>query len=129
VSLGAAMLVMSPGCTLTAGVTLARGIGATTAIFSVMNAVLLRAFPYRDADRLVTVWERLGQNEQNTISFANFFEWQEQQGVFAGLAAFNDRRNSLSSGDGSPDEIMGQNATDNLFSVLGVKALLRRTFP
>ncbi len=124
---GARMLLRQPGFTLIAVLTLGLGIGANTAIFSVVNAVLLRAFPYGDADRLVIVWEKMRQNEQNVISPANFFDWQEQQSVFAGLAAFNDTRNSLS-GDGAPEEIAGQVATDNLFSVLGVNALLGRTF-
>src|SRR5262249_22061754 len=107
---GARMLLKKPGFTLIAVLTLGLGIGANTAIFSVVNAVLLRAFPYGDADRLVILWEKIPQNEQNVISPANFFDWQEQQGVFAGLAAFNDTRNSLS-GDGAPEEIAGQVAT------------------
>jgi putative ABC transport system permease protein len=126
---GARMLLRQPGFTLIAVLTLGLGIGANTAIFSVVNAVLLRAFPYGDADRLVILWEKAQQqqDEQNVISPANFFDWREQQSVFAGLAAFNDTRNSLS-GDGAPEEITGQVATDNLFSVLGVNALLGRTF-
>src|SRR5262245_37648634 len=124
---GARMLIRQPGFTLIAVLTLGLGIGANTAIFSVVNAVLLRAFPYGDADRLVILWEKMRQNEQNVISPANFFDWQEQQSVFGGMAAFNDTRNSLS-GDGAPEEIAGQVATDNLFSVLGVNALLGRTF-
>jgi len=124
---GLQMLRKNPGFTLIAVLTLALGIGANTAIFSVVNAVLLRAFPYTDAERLVIVWERLGQDEQNPISPANFFDWQEQQNVVAGMAAFNDTRNSLG-GDSAPEEVMGQFATDNLFSVLGVNALVGRTF-
>src|SRR5262245_24539455 len=124
---GLQMLRKNPGFTLIAVLTLALGIGANTAIFSVVNAVLIRAFPYTDAERLVIVWERLGQDEQNPISPANFFDWQEQQNVVAGMAAFNDTRNSLG-GDSEPEEVMGQFATDNLFSVLGVNALLGRTF-
>src|SRR5262245_6157834 len=124
---GLQMLRKNPGFTLIAVLTLALGIGANTAIFSVVNAVLIRAFPYTDAERLVIVWERLGQDEQNPISPANFIDWQEQQNVVAGMAAFNDTRNSLG-GDSEPEEVMGQFATDNLFSVLGVNALLGRTF-
>src|SRR5499425_1818189 len=124
---GSRMLLRQPVFTLIAVLTLGLGIGANTAIFSVVNAALLRAFPYGDSDRLVIVWEKWLQNEHNVISPANFFDWQEQQSVFAGLAAFNDTRNSLS-GDGAPEEIAGQLATDNLFSVLGVNALLGRTF-
>ena len=124
---GARMLMKQPGFTLIAVFTLALGIGANTAIFSVVNAVLIRSFPYGDADRLVVLWEKNQRTQQNTISPANFFAWQEQQRVFADLAAFADTRNSLSS-DGTPEEINGQIITDNLFSVLGVKALLGRTF-
>jgi putative ABC transport system permease protein len=124
---GSRMLLRQPVFTLIAVLTLGLGIGANTAIFSVVNAVLLRAFPYGDSDRLVIVWEKWRQNEHNVISPANFFDWQERQSVFAGLAAFNDTRNSLS-GDGAPEEIARQLATDNLFSVLGVNALLGRTF-
>jgi len=124
---GLRMLRKNPGFTLIAVLTLALGIGANTAIFSVVNAVLIRAFPYTDAERLVIVWERLGQDEQNPISPANFIDWQEQQNVVAGMAAFNDTRNSLG-GDSAPEEVMGQFATDNLFSVLGVNALVGRAF-
>jgi predicted permease len=124
---GVRMLIKSPGFTAVAVLTLALGIGANTAIFSVTNAVLLRALPYRDADRLVIVWETNQRTEQNTISPANFFDWQVQNSVFEGMAAFNDTRNSLS-GDGEPEEVPGQITTDNLFSVLGVNAMLGRTF-
>jgi putative ABC transport system permease protein len=124
---GARMLRKNSGFTLVAVITLALGIGANTAIFSVVNAVLLRAFPYRDADRLVVLWEKNQQNEQNVISPANFFDWQEQNSVFEDMAAFTDTRNSLA-GDNNPEEIPGQVATANLFSVLGADAMLGRTF-
>src|SRR5438034_4242412 len=124
---GIRTLLKNPGFTAVVVLTLALGIGANTAIFSVTNAVLLRALPYRDADRLVIVWEKNQRTEQNTVSPANFFDWQEQNSVFEGMAAFNDTRNSLS-GDGEPEEVPGQITTDNLFSVLGVNAMLGRTF-
>jgi putative ABC transport system permease protein len=123
---GARMLFKNPGFALIAVVTLALGIGANTAIFSVVNAVLIRAIPYRDADRLVTVWEKHSRSDQNTISPANFFDWQEQSTSFEGLAAFADVRGSLT-GDGEPEEVPAQRTTGNLFSVLGVPALLGRT--
>src|SRR4051812_33470200 len=104
---GMRMLRKNPGFTLIAIITLALGIGANTAIFSVVNAVLIRAFPYRDADRLVVLWEKNQRNEQNVISPANFFDWQEQNSVFEDMAAFIDTRNSFA-GDGSPEEIPGQ---------------------
>src|SRR6266540_3188750 len=108
---GARMLLKNPGF---------------TAIVSVVNAVLIRAFPYRDADRLVIVWETV-RGEQNTVSPANFFDWQEQNGVFDGMAAYADTRVNFI-GDGEPEEIPAQRTTANLFSVLGVNALLGRTF-
>ncbi|HEY6403008.1 MAG TPA: ABC transporter permease, partial [Blastocatellia bacterium] len=123
---GARMLLKNPGFTLVAVITLALGIGANTAIFSVVNAALIRAFPYRDADRLVVVWEKSRQFEHNTISPANFFDWQEQNNVFESLAAFADTRANITS-DGEPEEIPAQRITGNLFSVLGVNALLGRT--
>jgi len=124
---GARMLLKNKGFTAVAALTLALGVGANTAIFSVVNAVLLRAFPYREADRLVVVWEKNQRTEQNTISPANFFDWREQNRVFEGMAAFYDAPNSLA-GDGAPEEVPRQVATDNLFSVLGVNASLGRTF-
>ncbi|MFN7944109.1 MAG: ABC transporter permease [Blastocatellia bacterium] len=124
---GARMLVKQPGFTLIAIITLALGIGANTAIFSVVNAVLLRALPYRDADRLVTVWEKSQRREQNTINLGNFFDWKAQNDVFEDMAAFVDVRANLT-GSGEPVELPAQLATDNLFSVLGVTPLLGRGF-
>ena len=120
-------LLKQPGFTAIAVLTLALGIGANTAIFSVVNAVLLRSLPYRDADRLVILWEKNQRTEQNTISPANFFDWQDQNKVFEGLAAFTDTRSNLTS-DGEPEEIPSQTCTDNLFTVLGVNAMRGRTF-
>src|SRR5581483_5774493 len=126
---GARMLVKKPGFTFVAVLTLALGIGANTAIFSVVNAVLLHSLPYRDADRLVIVWEHNLKrgNEQNTVNPANFMDWKEQNGVFTDMAAFIDN-NAVITGDGEPEEIPGQLATPNLFSILGVEAMLGRTF-
>jgi putative ABC transport system permease protein len=123
---GARMLLKNPAFTAIAVITLALGVGANTAIFSVVNAVLIRAFPYREADRLVIVWETR-RGEQNTVSPANFFDWQDQNGVFDGVAAYADTRVNFI-GDGGPEEIPAQRTTANLFSVLGVNALLGRTF-
>src|SRR6266511_1294277 len=124
---GARMLLKQPGFTLIAVLTLALGIGANTAIFSVVNAVLIRAFPYEDADRLVILLEKSQWTQQNTISPANFFALQKQQSVFHDFAELHDPRHRLSR-DGAQEEINAQLTTDNLFSVLGVRALLGRTF-
>src|ERR1043166_10266501 len=87
---GLRMLVKKPLFTTVAVLTLALGVGANTAIFSVVNAVLLHSLPYRDADRLVIVWEHNLErgNEQNTVNPANFRDWKEQNNVFTDIAGF-----------------------------------------
>src|SRR5262245_25252596 len=124
---GARMLWKRPGFTLVAVMTLALGIGGNTAIFSVINAVLIRSLPYGQAERLVTVWEKAQGSEQNQINIGNFLDWKAQNSVFTDMVAFADTRVNLA-GDGEPEEIPAQRATDNLFAVLGVNAMLGRTF-
>jgi len=123
------MLLKSPMMTFIALLALTLGIGANTAIFSVVNAVLLRAFPYADAERLVLVWEKRqgGRTDQNVINLGNFSDWKEQNQVFTDMAVFFDRTFNLTS-DGEPEEVPGQFGTTNLFSVLGTNAVLGRTF-
>ena len=127
---GARMLVKSPAVTLVAIIALTLGIGANTAIFSVVNAVLLRSLPYTDGERLAIVWEHRKSgagNPQNVINLGNFYDWKDQNSVFVDMAAFFDRNLNLT-GDGEPEEVPGQIATTNLFSVLGVNAVQGRTF-
>jgi len=127
---GARMLVKSPAVTLVAVIALTLGIGANTALFSVVNAVLLHSLPYADGERLAIVWENRKSgagNAQNVINLGNFYDWKEQNTVFVDMAAFFDRNLNLTS-DGEPEEVPGQIATTNLFSVLGVNALQGRTF-
>src|SRR5262249_33175810 len=126
---GVRVLLKKPGFTLIAGITLALGIGASTSIFSVVNAVVLRSLPYRDAGRLAIVWEaRYDRNRpQNVINPGNFFDWKEQNRVFEDMAAFFDSSVVLT-GDGEPAEVPSQFATTNLFSLLGVNAVIGRTF-
>lgn len=127
---GARKLIKTPGLTLVAVIALTLGIGANTALFSVVNAVLLRSLPYSDGERLAMVWEnrRSGNvNPQNVINLGNFFDWKAQNNVFTDMAAFYDSNENLTS-DGEPEEIPGQIATTNLFSVLGVNAFQGRTF-
>jgi putative ABC transport system permease protein len=126
---GIRTLLKRPGFTAIAVITLALGIGATTAIFSVVQSVLLRSLPYGAGDRLVMVWEhnRTRNRPQNVINLGNFFDWKEQNHVFDDMAAFFDLSAKLT-GDGEPEELPTQIATPNLFVVLGVNAVMGRTF-
>ena len=84
---GARGLTRSPGFTLVALLTLALGIGANTAIFSVVNAVLLEPLPYRQPDGLAMIWNRWSDLGQGTISYAEYLEYKERSRAFAELAA------------------------------------------
>jgi putative ABC transport system permease protein len=125
---GARVLAKHKAFTFVAVLTLALGIGANTAIFSVVNELLLRPLPYRDADRIVMLWEVTPSGRhQNTTSRANFMGWREQSQSFENIAAFSDQRANLT-GAGDPEEVSMQIASSGLFNVLGVDAILGRTF-
>ena len=124
---GFRMLFKNPVVTLVAVLALTLGIGANTAIFSVVHAVMLGSLPYKDADQIVVVWEKQPDNDQNTINIGNFADWKSQNTVFSDMAAFFDYR-SQATGDGQPEEIPSQLATPNIFSVLGVNPIRGRTF-
>jgi putative ABC transport system permease protein len=85
---GSRMLLMHPGFTVIAVLTLALGIGANSAIFSVVNAVLLRPLPFKDPDRIVKLWETLPQGGTGTVSVPNLADWREQSDAFTGIAAY-----------------------------------------
>jgi putative ABC transport system permease protein len=122
-------LLKKPLFAIVAVITLALGIGANTAIFSVVNAVLLRSLPYQDPNRLVMAWEhnRPRARETNVINPANFLDWQQQNNVFEGMSALYDGRFNLT-GTGEPEEITGQVVTTNFFSLLGRQPMLGRGF-
>ncbi|HEX5836170.1 MAG TPA: ABC transporter permease, partial [Pyrinomonadaceae bacterium] len=125
---GARMLAKHRSFTAVAVITLALGIGANTAIFSVVNELLLRPLPYRDAERIVMLWEVTPEGRrQNTTSRANFRAWRDQNSSFAQMAAFSDQRFNLT-GIGDPEELSVQLATPEIFKVLGVDPILGRTF-
>jgi predicted permease len=123
------MLRKNPGFAAVALLTLALGIGANTAIFSVIDAVLLSRLPYHDPGRLVMLWEQNPQRGwfHNIVSAANFKDWRSQNDVFTGMAAI-DERNFDISGNGQPLEVEGEQVTANYFTVLGVRPALGRTF-
>jgi len=126
---GARMLLKNPAFAAVAMLTLALGIGANTAIFSVVEAVLLRPLPYRHAERTVLLWESQPHRDvaRNVVNPANFLDWREQAKSFDQMAAFADRRFNLTGG-GEPEEVPAQSVTPNLFSLLGAGAELGRTF-
>ncbi|HKP73788.1 MAG TPA: ABC transporter permease, partial [Pyrinomonadaceae bacterium] len=129
---GLRMLLRSPGFTFVAALALALGIGANSAIFSVVNAVLLRPLPYQDADRLVVVWEtNPNLNAQlrlrNEASPPNFKDWAAQNTVFENLAGFRWSDFNLTGND-SPEQVIGNPVTTNMFDTLKVQPLLGRTF-
>jgi putative ABC transport system permease protein len=123
---GARVLARNKSFTAVAVLTLALGIGANTAIFSVVNELLLRPLPYADAERIVMVWEVTPEGRhQNTTSRANFRSWREQSTAFTAMSAFSDQRLALSGG-GEPEEVTVQFATPELFRILGVRPILGR---
>ena len=125
---GVRMLAKHKAFTSIAIITLALGIGANTAIFSVVNELLLRPLPYRDAENIATVWEVTPEGRhQNTTSRANFRAWREQNSSFQYIAAFTDQRLNLT-GTGEPEELSVQFATPDFFRILGVDPIHGRTF-
>lgn len=118
-----------PGFSAVVIITLALGIGANAAVFSVINAVLLRPLPYRDADRVVTLWQNNSKAgvAQNDVSPANFIDWSEQSSSFEAIAGIEPFGFSLV-GDGEPERFPAWLVTSGFFQVAGVDALLGRTF-
>lgn len=108
-------------------VVLALGIAANTAIFSVVNAALLRPLPYADPDKLVRLSEDSPNVPQMSISYPNFLDWREQNKVFSGIAAMQFRSLNLTGLD-EPERLAGRAVSAELFDVLGVKPELGRTF-
>jgi putative ABC transport system permease protein len=123
------LCVRTPGFTIIAVVALALGIGANTAIFTIVNAVLLERLPFREPDRIVSLWEegahRPGHN--NTLGPANFIRWRERSSSFDAMAGMVDTRANLT-GRGDPEEIVVQNVEAQFFPILGVSPLIGRTF-
>jgi putative ABC transport system permease protein len=119
---GVRMLRKSPVFTSVAVITLALGIGANTAIFSVVDAVLLRPLPYKDPDRLVVLWAKNEQKNltQRPVSYANYVDWRQQSNAFDQLAAIRPESLNLMDG-GEPERLSGLRVTTNILSLLGVQ--------
>lgn len=125
---GLRMLLKNPGFTAVTVLTLALGIGANTAIFSVVNAVLLRPLPYEEPDRLVTLWERSPRRglERALVSPPNYMEWREQNRVFENMTFFGGGDFNLVTADGV-EKVKCTYASSSLFPVMRVNPLLGRT--
>jgi putative ABC transport system permease protein len=127
---GVRMLRKNPGFTAVAVLTLALGIGANTAIFSFVNAVLIRPLPFKDADRLVTLWERNPKQgyDQNLAATGTFLDWQEENRSFEAMAIFESNIGFAVTGQAEAEWITGARASANLLHVLGVEPMLGRAF-
>ncbi|HYG81437.1 MAG TPA: ABC transporter permease, partial [Pyrinomonadaceae bacterium] len=126
---GARTLWKNPGTTFVIVVALALGVGANTAIFSVVNAVLLRPLPFEDPDRLMVVWETNPARglQEATPSPPDFYEWRERTQAFEQMSAFYEEDYNLS-GSGDPERLTGSVVSANFFSTLRVNAAVGRTF-
>jgi putative ABC transport system permease protein len=125
---GARMLLKNPGFTAIAIITLALGIGANAAIFSVVNTVLLRPLPFKDPDRLMWIRETwLPKFPEFSVSPGNFLDWKKQNTVFERLVAFNGLSFNMV-GMGDPEQIRGMKVTDGFFATLGAQPQLGRDF-
>ncbi len=129
---GLRVLRKSPGFALTTIAVLALGIGANAAVFSVVDAVLLRSLPLRDPERVVMIWEKnpaLGGSigERVPSAYVNFLEWQRQATQFEAMAGFEDANFNLTSGP-EPERIEGARASANIFALFGVKPALGTSF-
>jgi putative ABC transport system permease protein len=124
---GVRMLLKHPDFTLIAALTLAVGIGANTSIFSIVNAVLLRPFPYQAPERLVIVQE--GESGGGfSPSYPNFVDWRAQNTAFASIAAVRQNESFNLTGAGEPERLQGQLVSAEFFSMLGIKPLVGRDF-
>src|ERR1051326_8530660 len=117
----------SPGFTFVAVLTLALGIGANTAIFSVVNAVLLQPLPFRDPGRIVLLSERTPAFPILSVSWQNYKDWRDQSHSFESVGAVRNTLMTLTS-DAEPERLPVQMASANLFAMLGVNPVLGRTF-
>ncbi len=117
----------SPGFATVTVITLALGIGANTAIFSVVNGVLLNPLPFHDAGRIVSMFEATPNFVKGSISYPNFLDWQRDNGSFEAMAAYRSTYGSIT-GIGQAEEVHAQRVSANFFPILGVNPILGRNF-
>ncbi|HKC88860.1 MAG TPA: ABC transporter permease, partial [Blastocatellia bacterium] len=124
---GARLLLKHKGFTIVAVLTLALGIGANTAIFSVMNGVLLRSLPFPEAERLLVLCEASKTTPVMSVSYLNLRDWQQQQTVFENITAYITDSMVLTDA-GEPERVIGRFVTANFFATLGEQPALGRAF-
>ena len=124
---GLRRLAKSPGFTVVAILTLALGIGANTAIFSVVNGVLINPLPFRNADRIVSVFQNLPDFPEGSISYPNFLDWQRDNRSFESMAAYR-WANGTITGAGQPENVPARSISAAFFPILGVNPILGRNF-
>ena len=117
-----------PGFAAIAVITLAVGIGANTAIFSVVNAVLLNPLPYPDPDRIVVLFHDKPNFRTGSISYLNFLDWQRENQSFSSMAAYREMGGVTLRSNGEPEVVIGQMVSAGFFEILGVQPMLGRTF-
>src|SRR5262245_41118340 len=123
---GIRMLLKNPGFAATAILVLALGIGANTAIFSVVNAVILRPLPYPHSEQVLILWEK-SPTIETSVSYPNFLDWNSRNRTFSAMAAF--RRDSFNlTESGEPERLQGRMVSANFFRVLGVPMFAGRDF-
>jgi putative ABC transport system permease protein len=118
----------APGFTVVAVAILAIGIGANSAMFSLVDAALVRPLPFAQPDRLVMLWERSPRFPHNRVSPLNFLDWSEQQRAFASVAAIAGGGRTLTGAGGEAERVPGQAVTWQFFDVLGIRPILGSTF-
>ncbi len=126
---GVRTMLRSPGFTAVAVIALALGIGANTAIFSVVNALLLKPLPYKDADRLVLIWHSYPKLnlDQASVSAPSYIEYRDMTSSFEQVATATDWSVNLT-GVGEPERVQGARVSYNLFTTLGVEPVRGRSF-
>jgi len=124
---GTRSLLKTPGFAVICVVTLALGIGANTAMFSIVNGVLLRPLSYHEPDRLLELSTSTPQFREGSISYPNFLDWQERSRSFEGMAAYREDVFNLT-GQPNPERLRGEMVSATLFPVLHVNPVVGRTF-
>ncbi len=124
---GLRMLLAKPSFTMIAVLALALGIGVNSAIFSVVNGVLLKPLAYKDPDQLVRVWEKWGGFDQGSVAYLNFKDWRERNQSFDKMAAARWTGFNLTGGD-QPERLSGRQVSSEMLSVLGVAPTIGRDF-